>query len=66
MLEPGEWEGMVSWLRDRAVSDHRIEAADLAGLHLTSDPDEVVSLVRAASERQREHARRLRAGSNIR
>jgi uncharacterized protein (TIGR00730 family) len=59
MLAEGEWDGLIDWLRQRALPDHRIDAQDLAGLHLVDDPQEVVRLVRAAHSRQREHARRL-------
>jgi uncharacterized protein (TIGR00730 family) len=49
----GEWDGLVDWLRERALADRRIDAGDLAGLHLVDDPAEVVRLVTAARERQR-------------
>jgi uncharacterized protein (TIGR00730 family) len=53
MLGEGEWDGLIDWLRERALPDHRIDADDLAGLHLVDDPAEVVRLVRAGLERQR-------------
>jgi len=56
MLGEGEWDGLIDWLRERALPDHRIDAQDLAGLHLVDDPAEVVRLVDAAHERQRAHA----------
>lgn len=62
LLDPGEWEGMLAWLGQRALADRRIEAADLAGLHLTADPAEVVRIVAAAHERQRAHAPPRRGG----
>ncbi|MGO9752639.1 MAG: TIGR00730 family Rossman fold protein [Solirubrobacteraceae bacterium] len=55
----GEWTGMIDWLAQRAVPDHRIEAADLELLHAVSDPDEIVAIVSRARGRQRE----LRRGS---
>jgi hypothetical protein len=65
LVGEGEWEGMLDWLRARALADHRIAAADLDGLHVVSDPDQVVAIVRRARARQREqsdHQRRRRAG----
>jgi uncharacterized protein (TIGR00730 family) len=52
MLGEGEWDGLIGWLRERALPDHRIDAKDLAGLHLVDDPAEVVRLVDAAHELQ--------------
>jgi uncharacterized protein (TIGR00730 family) len=54
MLGEGEWDGLIEWLRARALADRRIDAEDLAGLHLVDDPAEVVKLVEAAHELQRE------------
>jgi uncharacterized protein (TIGR00730 family) len=53
MLGPDEWDGLIEWLRVRALTDHRIDSEDLEGLHLVDDPSEVVRLVRAGHERQR-------------
>jgi uncharacterized protein (TIGR00730 family) len=57
MLGHDEWDGLIEWLRVRALSDHRIDPDDLAGLHLVDDPAEVVRLVSAGRERQRADAR---------
>ena len=56
MLGEGEWDGLVDWLRERALPDHRIDAQDLAGLHLVDDPNEIIRLVRAAHARQQVNA----------
>ena len=53
LLDSGEWDGLLEWLRRQALSDQRINAEDLDGLHVTGDPQEVVRLVAAATERQR-------------
>jgi uncharacterized protein (TIGR00730 family) len=58
MLGAGEWDGLIEWLRERALADHRIDAGDLAGLHRVDDPAEVVRLVTAAHQRQRKHVPR--------
>src|SRR5207302_9611769 len=34
MLGEGEWDGLIEWLRARALPDRRIDEEDLAGLHL--------------------------------
>lgn len=56
MLGEGEWDGLIGWLRTQALPDHRIDADDLAGLHLVDDPGEVVRLVQIGHERQRTEA----------
>jgi uncharacterized protein (TIGR00730 family) len=55
----GEWDGMIDWLRQRALPDRRIEPGDLDLLHSLSDPDEIVAVVDRARGRQQE----LRRGS---
>jgi hypothetical protein len=45
LIGDGEWEGMLSWLRERALPDGRIDSDDLTGLHISTDPDEIVRLV---------------------
>jgi uncharacterized protein (TIGR00730 family) len=54
----GEWDGLLEWLRERALADGRIAAGDLDALQLVADPAEVPAIVDRAQERQREHARR--------
>ena len=62
LLGDGEWEGMIAWLRQRALADHRIEARDLEHLHFVSDPAEICGIVERAHDHQRiegrEQARR--------
>jgi uncharacterized protein (TIGR00730 family) len=48
----GEWDGLVDWLRARALADRRIDAADLEVLHLAPGPAEVCEIVDAAHARQ--------------
>lgn len=52
-----EWDGLLEWLRTDALAARRIDAADLAGLRVTREPDEVVAMVSAARERQCSRAR---------
>ncbi len=53
-----EWQGLLDWLREHVLADHRIDPADLSRLHLSSDPGEVARIVGEAHTRQR--ARRQR------
>jgi uncharacterized protein (TIGR00730 family) len=53
-----EWDGMLDWLRDRALANHRIAAADLAGLHAVGDPADVARIVAAARPEREAHGRR--------
>ena len=58
LLGDGEWDGLLDWLRARALADGRIGAADLDGLRVVDDPAEVRAIVDAAHERQRSQGRR--------
>jgi uncharacterized protein (TIGR00730 family) len=49
----GEWEGLLQWLRARALAEGRIDAADLEGLRVVGDPAEVCTIVEAVYARQR-------------
>jgi uncharacterized protein (TIGR00730 family) len=64
LLGDGEWEGLLEWLRLRALSGHRVDAADLDLLHVAREPAEVCALVDAAYVRQAERraAQRQAAG----
>jgi hypothetical protein len=53
LLGDGEWEGLLAWLRARALAAGRIDAHDLERLHLTASPGEVREIVDAARERQK-------------
>lgn len=60
LVGEGEWDGLIGWLRARALPDGRIEASDLDLLHLVSDPAEICAIVDAAHERQRAEESRQR------
>jgi predicted Rossmann-fold nucleotide-binding protein len=53
----GEWDGLLDWLRERALAGHRINATDVASLHIVADPHDVVRIVTAARDGQRTQAR---------
>ena len=52
LLGEGEWGGLLDWLRDTALRDHRIDGRDLARLHVVADPAEVAELALRAHGRQ--------------
>ncbi|HET8978998.1 MAG TPA: TIGR00730 family Rossman fold protein [Solirubrobacteraceae bacterium] len=58
LLGRGEWDGLLEWLRRRALADGRIDAADVDSLRLAAEPEQVLEIVAAAHRRQREHGRR--------
>lgn len=57
LLGEGEWDGMLDWLRAKALADRRIDDEDLAGLRTVSRPADVVEVVTAAHERARARGR---------
>jgi uncharacterized protein (TIGR00730 family) len=60
LVGEGEWDGLLAWLRARALADRRIDAADLDVLRVVERPSEVCEIVDAAHERQRAYGRRAR------
>ena len=53
MLGGEEWDGLLRWLRERALADGRIDARDLELITLAEDPAEVCEIVHGARARQR-------------
>ena len=53
LVGAGEWDGLLEWLRARALADGRISAADLSALHRAEDPAAVLDLVNEGHRRQR-------------
>jgi uncharacterized protein (TIGR00730 family) len=60
LLGGGEWDGLLEWLRTRALADRRIDTEDLAVLQVVERPPEVCAIVDAAYRRRREHVSRQR------
>jgi uncharacterized protein (TIGR00730 family) len=58
LIGEGEWDGMIEWLRSRALADRRIDAKDLELLHLAHEPARVLELADAARRLQREDGSR--------
>jgi uncharacterized protein (TIGR00730 family) len=48
LVGDGEWDGLIDWLRSRALADGRIDARDLRLLRTVRSPREVVEIVDAA------------------
>jgi predicted Rossmann-fold nucleotide-binding protein len=48
----GEWDGLLDWLRTRALADRRIDAADMELLRVVGRPSKICEIVDAAHERQ--------------
>lgn len=57
LLGGGEWEGLIDWLRTRALADQRIGPEDLEGLRVVTDPSQVCEIVDEAYRRQCSHER---------
>jgi uncharacterized protein (TIGR00730 family) len=53
LVGDGEWDGLIAWLRARALADGRIDAPDLDVLRVVEHPSQVCGIVDAAYERQR-------------
>ncbi len=53
LLGEGEWDGLLDWLRARALADGRIEQGDLDVMRLAKHPGEVRAIVDAVQARQR-------------
>ena len=53
LIDDSEWDGLLEWLRERALPDGRIDSDDLTGLHVTSDPEQVVRIIRRSGQRRR-------------
>ncbi len=59
LVGDGEWDGLIEWLRARALADGRIDEADLDVLRVVQQPSQVPAIVDAAHERQRAYGRRM-------
>jgi uncharacterized protein (TIGR00730 family) len=60
LVGDGEWDGLLQWLRARALADERIDERDLRMLHQVAGPADICPIVDAALERQRSYAQRQR------
>ena len=60
LVGEGEWDGLVDWMRERALTDGRIDYADMDLLHVLEVPAQICEIVDAAHERQLLDGRRQR------
>jgi uncharacterized protein (TIGR00730 family) len=58
LLGAGEWDGLLGWLRSRALADQRIDTRDLDSLRIVSSPSEVREIIDSAYARQRTQEQR--------
>jgi hypothetical protein len=58
LVGEGEWDGLIAWLADKALADHRIAATDIGGLHIEQDPGRIAQIIVRADARQRERGAR--------
>jgi hypothetical protein len=47
-----EWDGLLDWLRERALADGRVNEDDMALFHRTDDAEEIRAIVDRASARR--------------
>jgi uncharacterized protein (TIGR00730 family) len=66
LLGEGEWDGLLQWLRARALAERRIAAEDLGLVRLVRRPADVCAIVDAAHQRQRAEGRRSRPSGRAR
>jgi hypothetical protein len=57
LLGDGEWDGLLQWLRERALADGRIAPGDLDVMHRVADPEQACAVIDAAYARQRAYGR---------
>jgi uncharacterized protein (TIGR00730 family) len=58
LVGEGEWDGLLGWLRGRALRERHIDAEDLDILRVVREPEQVCEIVRHAERRQREYGAR--------
>ncbi len=63
LLGEGEWDGLLAWLRRRALADGRIGPDDLELITPATEPEQVCAIVDAGRERQRAYGARQRRRS---
>ncbi|MDE3070227.1 MAG: TIGR00730 family Rossman fold protein [Acidobacteriota bacterium] len=57
LLGGEEWEGLIEWLRGRALANRRIDDDDLEHMRIASTPEEVCAIVQEAHARAGAYAR---------
>jgi uncharacterized protein (TIGR00730 family) len=54
LLDGHQWDGLLQWLRAAVLADRRIDEGDLRSVTIATRPREVVQIIGAARQRQRE------------
>jgi uncharacterized protein (TIGR00730 family) len=52
LIGQGEWDGLLDWMREKALAEHRIDGRDLELVHLVDTPEDVCRVVRDCYRRQ--------------
>jgi uncharacterized protein (TIGR00730 family) len=60
LLRTEEWQGMLDWLRERALADARIDESDLTRLQVIDEPADVIPIVNQGREGMRTARERMR------
>jgi uncharacterized protein (TIGR00730 family) len=60
LLGDGEWDGLIDWLRARALSEGHIDERDLEFLQVVETPEQVCEIVQSAYRRQLAEATRTK------
>jgi uncharacterized protein (TIGR00730 family) len=60
LLGDGEWDGLIDWLRARALSEGHIDERDMEMLQIVQTPEQACEIVQAAHRRQLADASRTR------
>ena len=60
----GEWNGLLSWLNERALAEGHVNRADLELIQLASEPEQVCAIVERGFQRQRAAALARRGAAN--
>jgi len=58
LVGEGEWDGLLAWLRARALAERHIDAGDLDILQIVRTPAEACEIVQRADQLQRAYAAR--------
>ena len=64
LFADGEWDGLLSWLNERALAEGHVSPADLQLIQLADDPEAVCAIVERGFQRQRAETLARRQGAD--